>query len=557
MCLITFLIILGVAVVTHATGDVNTAKGLRFLGVGYNILKGNPDGGMLSLGGVDPGLLSTRKIFKLTWDNKNTSVDGLYRVPDQVVFVHRSSCVETTSNEVFSGAKSYQDKLKLDVEASGDYDPGLWSVAFSLSTSYEKMKKETTKKQKVFFEKKEVCNMGTARYQPSLARVEKYSVTKEFAAAVCRLPEEYNQGAYRRFIDKWGTDIVLKVVLGTKKTERRESTYSKIAKYAMENRKSSVSASGQYGAYSASLKVDVSKLKKSSADTANFTENTVKFRSGGPDMPEPIKLNLMPIHNAVEDSFFIVLDREYRCENLAQRKGNLKRILQEYPRIKHVSEPQDPEVRIPLSWPLGTYGLPMTKSGCPEGGFWHKGTRYHDTEDSDSNNNWSDPYHLAGRVAKDDMEQKFCMKTQSRTSTYDLPWPEGKYCIYKKGDSCPEGFEEGSVKWDDQDSFWGTNGNKITGALPKGRYDSDTRIFFCCRDDGYTTNVINLPTGKPFVLFKYTHQCQFVTNAKIKEGFFHWDNEDSIPHASESEGKHPFLEENHNNLKVHYCYYYK
>lgn len=30
-------------------------------------------------------------------------------------------------------------------------------------------------------------------------------------------------------------DIVLKVVLGTKKTKRRESSYTKIAKYAMEN----------------------------------------------------------------------------------------------------------------------------------------------------------------------------------------------------------------------------------------------------------------------------------------------------------------------------------
>lgn len=103
---------------------------------------------------------------------------------------------------------------------------------------------------------------------------------------------------------------------------------------------SSVSNSGQYGAYSASLKVDISKLKTSSTDTAKFAENTVKFRSGGPDMPEPIKLKLMPIHNAVEDSFFSVLDQKYRSENLAQRKGNLKRILQEYPRIKHVSEPQ-------------------------------------------------------------------------------------------------------------------------------------------------------------------------------------------------------------------------
>ncbi|XP_068753813.1 uncharacterized protein [Montipora capricornis] len=554
MCLITFLITLGVAVVTRATEDVDTAKGLGFLGVGYNILKGNPDGGQLSHGGVDPGLLSTRKILKLTWDTKKTSVDGLYRVPDQVVFVHRSSCVKTTTNEVFSGAKSYQDKLKVDVEASAGYDVGLWNVAFSLSTSYAKMKKETTNNHKVFFEKKEVCNKGVARYQLDLARVQKYSVTKDFAASVCSLPEKYHQGAYRRFIDSWGTDIVLKVVLGTKKTERRESSYTKIAKYAMENIGSSVSASGGYGVFSASLQVDISKFKESTTDTTKFTENTVKFTSGGPDMPEPIKLKLTPIDKAVEDSFFSVLDQQHRCENLAQRKGNLKRILQEYPQIKHVSEPQDPVVRIPLTWPFGTYGLPMTKSGCPGGGFWNAGTRYHDTEDVNSKNYWSYPYDLAGRVRKNNMEQKFCMKTQSKTSNYDLPWPKGKYCIYKKG-NCPDGFGNGYVKWDDEDS---NNANKVTGQLPDGVYDRNTKIEFCCRDDGYATNVINLPTNVPFVLLKSnTHQCQMVNNTKIKEEFFRWDNEDALPHNTKARGKHPFLDIKRNNLKIHYCYYYK
>ena len=101
-----------------------------------------------------------------------------------------------------------------------------------------------------------------------------------------------------------------------------------------------MSVSEGHGALSSSLKVDVSKFKESTTDTTKFTENTVKFRSGGPDMPEPIKLKLMPIHNAVEESFFSVLDQEYHCENLARRKGNLQRILQEYPQIKDVSEPQ-------------------------------------------------------------------------------------------------------------------------------------------------------------------------------------------------------------------------
>ena len=84
-------------------------------------------------------------------------------------------------------------------------------LRFLAIAGYEKMEEETKKKKKVFIEKKEVCNMGTARYQLSLARVEKYPVTKEFAASVCRLPEEYDQVAYSRFIDKWGTVSVLTV----------------------------------------------------------------------------------------------------------------------------------------------------------------------------------------------------------------------------------------------------------------------------------------------------------------------------------------------------------
>lgn len=71
------------------------------------------------------------------------------------------------------------------------------------------MGKETSNNHKVFFEKKEVCNNGAARYQLDKARVERYSVTEDFAAAVCRLPEEYDPGAYRRFIDNWGTVSVL------------------------------------------------------------------------------------------------------------------------------------------------------------------------------------------------------------------------------------------------------------------------------------------------------------------------------------------------------------
>ena len=50
-----------------------------------------------------------------------------------------------------------------------------------------------------------------------LARVKKYSVSEDFAAAVCILPEEYNQQAYFKFIENWGTVSVKKMLVFTKR----------------------------------------------------------------------------------------------------------------------------------------------------------------------------------------------------------------------------------------------------------------------------------------------------------------------------------------------------
>ena len=116
MQLSIILIIIGMTVVGKGSGDA--PKGLHCVGVGYNLLKGNPEGDVTN-GGVDPGLLITRKIFKLTWNTNKTSVDNRFSVPDQVTFAPRSSCVTTNKKEVFSGAKSYQEKLNADVQVSG------------------------------------------------------------------------------------------------------------------------------------------------------------------------------------------------------------------------------------------------------------------------------------------------------------------------------------------------------------------------------------------------------------------------------------------------------
>ena len=38
-----------------------------------------------------------------------------------------------------------------------------------------------------------------------LVKSERFPITNEFAAAVCNLPQTYDQMAYHRFIKDWGT----------------------------------------------------------------------------------------------------------------------------------------------------------------------------------------------------------------------------------------------------------------------------------------------------------------------------------------------------------------
>ncbi|KAL9963063.1 hypothetical protein ACROYT_G032229 [Oculina patagonica] len=436
MKLSILLIVLGAAVVTHvSSGDnVDTAKGLTYIGVGYNVLKGNPEGGELSMGGVDPGLLSTRRILQLTWDEAKTTVDGKYRVPNQVSFAHHESCVQQSKHQMYSGARSYQTKLKEDVQLAGGYEDATWNAAFSLSERFEQASSDTQSSKNVYFETKEVCNKGRARYQLGLAQETEWPVTREFAAAACKLPAKYDQRAYMKFIENWGTHIVLEVELGTKSTIRFESSYTEIAKYATQNLGSTVSVSGGYLGLSGALDAAFEKFKGNSEDSSKFTKLKTVITSGGPDMPAPIGLKLLPIYKAFSRSYFRkVLDSKTRCANLAGKQRNVKEFLKNYPNLKGASPPHDPDVRIPLTWPLGTYGLPMTKSGCPKGSVWHEGTIFHDTAGS---NSWSNPYDLAGKVAKNDMEQKFCMKTEYKTSSNSLPWPRGQYCIFAKGYTC-------------------------------------------------------------------------------------------------------------------------
>ncbi|XP_067027018.1 serine-rich adhesin for platelets-like isoform X2 [Acropora muricata] len=205
-------------------------------------------------------------------------------------------------------------------------------------------------------------------------------------------------------------------------------------------------------------------------------------------------------------------------------------------------------------WPAGSgYGLPRAKSGCPhaDGFEWLIGRRYQDTENTASSNERSNELHLDAQVNRGGISRGFCMKTSKSSDNRRSSWPPGKYCIYKKGETCPLKLLPGDVKWDDENK---NNQNKKTGTLPDGVYDADTVIEYCCSTSGDVNVPISLPTLKPFFLLAYgSPQCQQVNWAVTSNEWIRFDTEDR-GNSDHERGAYPYGAgiKDHN---ITYCYY--
>ncbi|XP_048743295.1 uncharacterized protein LOC125656753 isoform X1 [Ostrea edulis] len=199
-----------------------------------------------------------------------------------------------------------------------------------------------------------------------------------------------------------------------------------------------------------------------------------------------------------------------------------------------------------VRWPRGTYTLVKPRTGCPRG--WHEGWRHQDNEDSNNKNYLIPRHHFAGSFGKD-MRFHYCTKDPHKGSRKGN-WPRGNYCILKHGMSCPKGFREGKVLWDDEDK---RNSNRYGGTLPRGTYSQDTRIYYCCRNDGSFRKRIRLPTKTPFYLLRFRAPCQRVQGMYVREETVHFDDEDSR-NKNAAHGWYP-MGAGGRDHNLHYCFY--
>lgn len=533
-------------------------EALHYIGVGYNMLRGNPDGDFWASGGDDPGLLSTRKVLSLS------SYD---QVPAELVYEHHDQCRNAHEFSFFSDQKSYQNKLLERVQSSGTNNDVLLDKAFTMSNGYKAIDQQTRRDFYVFQDDQNTCTSGSARYKLGLAQGNHYKLSDEFAAAVCKLPITYDQAIFKQFLDTWGTHVTTAVETGSKTVNRYMCPLKDFVEQVMNTSSRDVTLGGAWMNHAASLVVDINayRYRQQYRNTCGSIQDTLSL--GSEQFPEPIGYSMVVISDMLDSAQWQNMD-DYKQRGLCppseeaaltyQRK-NLEKAITEYPGLLGAKSPISNPVAIPVTWPMGTYSLPKPKNGCPAGDFtWYEGWRMQDTETQSPDNAWSINNHFAGKLEVGAFQLEYCTKGEKSPTDFDRHWPNGDYCIFKYGD-CPADFAEGYVKWDDEDSV---NRNDWQGLLPDGVYDEDTLQRFCCRSDGLPTEPIILPTDRPFYLFQYKRDvCQKVANMKVSEEWLRFDDEDfKTPSNSELGAVHPGMEfwneaTGASGSEVYYCYY--
>ena len=109
----------------------------------------------------------------------------------------------------------------------------------------------------------------------------------------------------------------------------------------------SVHVSGDLFGASSSLQVDMNMVEEAVKTGKTFGSNTKTLTTGTDQVPEPIGLMLMPIHEAFSSYFYQNLDQEvlgncpksFTETHLEKLKANVKKLLKKYPQLKGAKRP--------------------------------------------------------------------------------------------------------------------------------------------------------------------------------------------------------------------------
>jgi len=211
-----------VCLVDATTGaNVPSVTALEYLGMGYNLIEGNPRGSDITE--LDPGFRSG--VILLQQSTSSFSSDKKIAIPLGVELRYLTSCEFSSKATELSDVRDYQRRLSREskVSAGGGLFGGLKGFSGSFDFSYSKsdrfmsFQNDRSRTQNAEFESSAICT----EFEGRLNSYYNHSTRDTFNIALSTLPFPFNNStlhilAYKKFISEYGTHYVSKVVLGAK-----------------------------------------------------------------------------------------------------------------------------------------------------------------------------------------------------------------------------------------------------------------------------------------------------------------------------------------------------
>lgn len=539
----------------RGSSTLDPAPGVEVVGLGYNLLKGNPDALKAfespKTNPTDPGITDQR-IFDLTYNNGKKASDSSASVPDQIQLAAHVSC-QNERSALYDDAASYRKVLQRQFYAGG-FEGGFQDTAFAYGMGLPQ-------DHPIYFQTEKSCFQSRAVYQFNSA-----ILNSGFVNSVCKLGTEPSDADIHSFLEKYGTHVITGADLGSRELTRYKSTLRDFLQNFDAVIKRQTVGNGLTSAYTYRLGVPTSVLtvfaeKIKSQVEEIFGERKRSWTVGG-ETTAPIRYKLVMLTSIMDrnHAYWQQICKEAGryscCDGLTTLRGKFYTALRTYAKFLNVDQIQAADSAWDLRWPASTYGLPETDVGCPDSSSvnWvHGHTLQRTSQYFRSDNVASSGNHFkVGSVSAAQVKQYFCMKEDTKGDVKSsFNWEMGSYCIYKGKDECPEYMREGSLLYHDYEG-----GNLKFGSVPAGSYaDASTTLRYCCRNDGSPTSPILLPSDKPFFLFRHRGTCQNVHNMDVRLEYISFSRPSWWAMNTLTVGSTPDNKITGSDMKVYYCYY--
>ncbi|WAR01419.1 hypothetical protein MAR_007977 [Mya arenaria] len=157
----------------------------------------------------------------------------------------------------------------------------------------------------------------------------------------------------------------------------------------------------------------------------------------------------------------------------------------------------DHPLQIPVTWPLGNYGLMETSAGCPGARvLWSIGWRHYDTEDSGPSNRFS--FSISNYLSDERYDRpwiRFAFRVVSPTTTYEQTFALRLFHQQQHTMDCGQGGHTACSNTETaqmgflKDPYIGMMRIAVTRTIRAGPYQMARRSIKCGYDSAYGPSV--------------------------------------------------------------------